>query len=254
MTTAPLVTSADYLSGLIREGIEAGKYPAGSKLPGENKLAEEYNVSRVTIRTALQQLRASGYIITRMGVGSFVAETNTPHMIEELSQKILPQGTMGQSMEFRRVIDEACIVDAIDNASDEELDHLMETGKLYYNYLINLNSANEASVNAVTNADFDIHFEICKLSKNPLFVMAYLAAQTTIKEYLRATLLFRAVVYTRLTGKPGEKDLHLPLIRAIQDRDKDTAIAISRKLTDFEFIPVDIDQHFQGTSFAVQAK
>lgn len=248
MTTLTSATSTDTLSKLIREGIETGKYPVGSKLPGENALAKTYNVSRITVRTALQQLRASGYIYTRMGVGSFIAENNTPLMIAELSQRILPQGTMSQSMEFRRVIDEACINDAIEFATDDEIDHLVEIGDRYFSLLVNFNSTNEASVSALIDADFDIHFEICKLSKNPLFVMAYLAAQTTIKEYLRAMLLFRAIVFARLSDTPGEKDLHKPLIKAIQARDKTQAIKISRQLVDFEFVPTDLERvHFPSS-------
>jgi GntR family transcriptional regulator len=44
------------------------------KLPAERGLAEEYGVSYVTVRHAMQLLRERGIIITVHGRGTFVAE------------------------------------------------------------------------------------------------------------------------------------------------------------------------------------
>jgi len=44
------------------------------KLPAERDLAEEYEVSYVTVRSAMKLLRERGVIITVHGRGTFVAE------------------------------------------------------------------------------------------------------------------------------------------------------------------------------------
>ncbi|WP_300613597.1 GntR family transcriptional regulator [Trebonia sp.] len=51
----------------IKSAIAAGTYPPNTKLPSESELAEEYSVSRGTIRQAFAALRADGVIASRRG-------------------------------------------------------------------------------------------------------------------------------------------------------------------------------------------
>ena len=52
--------------------IETGQMGSGELLPGENMLAQEFNVSRGTLREALSELKRRNYIATQTGVGSIV--------------------------------------------------------------------------------------------------------------------------------------------------------------------------------------
>lgn len=52
--------------------IESNELKLGSRLPSEQQLSETYNVSRITIRRALQELEKRGYILKQQGRGSFV--------------------------------------------------------------------------------------------------------------------------------------------------------------------------------------
>ena len=54
----------------ITEAIEAGRWSPGTRLPGERDLAEEYGVSRPTIRLALRTLETRGLVTIRQGVGA----------------------------------------------------------------------------------------------------------------------------------------------------------------------------------------
>lgn len=58
----------------LQEGIETGLLPAGSSLPPEREIAEITDLSRVTVRKAIQELVKSGAIEQRQGSGSFVRE------------------------------------------------------------------------------------------------------------------------------------------------------------------------------------
>jgi GntR family transcriptional regulator len=69
---------ADRLRGQILDGA----LPPGSRLPTEAELTERYGVTRPTIRQALVQLRAEGWVTTRQGAGSFVREQPAPAAIE----------------------------------------------------------------------------------------------------------------------------------------------------------------------------
>ena len=58
----------------LRQAIESGELPAGSRLPTENELSQRYQVSRVTVRKALEELSKSGGLVRTPGKGTFIAE------------------------------------------------------------------------------------------------------------------------------------------------------------------------------------
>lgn len=57
---------------LLQEDIARGALAPGAVLPGELRLAEDYGVSRVTIRRALEALEAQGVVERRAGSGTVV--------------------------------------------------------------------------------------------------------------------------------------------------------------------------------------
>jgi GntR family transcriptional regulator/MocR family aminotransferase len=57
----------------LRELILSGVLPAGTRLPSGRELAQRHNVARVTISAAVEQLAVEGYVISRVGSGTFVA-------------------------------------------------------------------------------------------------------------------------------------------------------------------------------------
>lgn len=56
----------------LREKIVTGFYEVGEKLPSEKDIIEEYGVSRITSKHALDQLVSEGYIHRQAGRGTFV--------------------------------------------------------------------------------------------------------------------------------------------------------------------------------------
>jgi GntR family transcriptional regulator len=62
------------IESTLRERIVSGRYPAGGAFPTDEKLRQEFGVSRATVRLALDTLHREGLIVRYPGRGSFVNE------------------------------------------------------------------------------------------------------------------------------------------------------------------------------------
>ena len=61
------------LASWLRAEIVSGRIALGERLPGEEALKRNFGVDRSVVRRAIQLLREEGLVVTRHGVGSFVA-------------------------------------------------------------------------------------------------------------------------------------------------------------------------------------
>jgi GntR family histidine utilization transcriptional repressor len=64
--------------------IEAHEWQAGDRVPSENDLANQFSVSRMTARRALQELGDEGILVRTQGLGSFVADARPRSSILEI--------------------------------------------------------------------------------------------------------------------------------------------------------------------------
>ena len=69
----------------LNEGVDQGLLKAGSSLPPEREIATITDLSRVTVRKAIQSLAEDGIIIQKQGSGSFVA-LEAPQIEQSLSR------------------------------------------------------------------------------------------------------------------------------------------------------------------------
>ena len=67
----------------IKSAIEEGVYAPKERIPSEPELAAQYGVSRITVRRAVEDLCAEGYLVKQQGRGTFVS---TPHINRRLLQ------------------------------------------------------------------------------------------------------------------------------------------------------------------------
>lgn len=79
------------LNELIRQ-IESGELKEGDKLPSEQQLGENFDVSRITVRRALAELEKKRYILKKHGQGSFV-------------DKVMNQNSGIQYTDIKRALD-----------------------------------------------------------------------------------------------------------------------------------------------------
>ncbi|MBD8079899.1 GntR family transcriptional regulator [Cellulosimicrobium arenosum] len=68
----------DLVVEALAQKIRSGALAPGQRLEGEHRLAEEFDVSRGTIRQALSELARQELIATQSGIGSFVTFDDKP--------------------------------------------------------------------------------------------------------------------------------------------------------------------------------
>ena len=58
----------------IQEEVRSGRMVSGEKLPSEQELSEQFQVSRQTVRRALEELVKENIVESRRGSGSYICE------------------------------------------------------------------------------------------------------------------------------------------------------------------------------------
>lgn len=79
-----VLTKFGIIKQYIFNKIESGQWPQHSKVPSENELAEQFNVSRMTARRALQELTEQGVLVRSQGAGTFVATFKSQSSLLEI--------------------------------------------------------------------------------------------------------------------------------------------------------------------------
>lgn len=107
---------ADQIKNLINDGA----FPPGSRLPGERDLAERFDVSRVTIREAEIALQALGHVSIKTGSGVYVLDP------DDTDGQRLPEVSAFELTEARSMFESEAAALAARNISEEALNCLEE--------------------------------------------------------------------------------------------------------------------------------
>lgn len=67
---------------VLRERIRSGEYPLGVVLPGEQELTKVFDVSRITVKRALNELAAAGLVSRHRGRGTVVIYNATVPVVK----------------------------------------------------------------------------------------------------------------------------------------------------------------------------
>jgi GntR family transcriptional regulator len=128
------ISLATQVEQVIINRIKEGVYLPGEQIPTEEQLADEFDVSRATIRAALNKMTASRIIIKRHGVGTFVS--NAAKVTNPLDQSIgfLDLiSTSGLDADFKEVISQVIVPpeDIQTKLSLEEGQRVLEVHKVF---------------------------------------------------------------------------------------------------------------------------
>src|SRR5262249_3253859 len=108
----------------IRAAILGGRLKAGDRLSPERELAEQFGVSRVTVRDALRSLEAMGLIEVKVGArgGAFVTAPTGSKVAQTMSDMMLMSVTSSEDIvEARLIVELGTVTLACARATPEDL-------------------------------------------------------------------------------------------------------------------------------------
>lgn len=150
-------------AGII-ESMSNGDYPENGRLPTETELAQNYGVSRPTVREALSRLRLDGLISSRRGSGSFVLRR--PDRNIKRFAPIESIADVQRCFAFRIALESTGASLAAESRTQRDLD---EIAKMYeFMEQARLKDENTAFV----ENDLLFHLAVARASQNIFFVTA----------------------------------------------------------------------------------
>ncbi|WP_439234785.1 FadR/GntR family transcriptional regulator [Lonepinella koalarum] len=190
-----------------------GTWAVGTKLPSEKKLTESFDVSRVSVRSAIQKLRDLGVVTTSQGRGTFITQKlSKEQLINPTTTPVmnLSKDEFQDMQVFREVVDFKCIELAATYATDDDIKELEDA--------LNNMFLHKNDYKKYTEADFSFHLAIAKASKNKVFYHIVYSIRDTYKYYLEEL--------NRVLGITLESiDAHIKIFMSIKNHDVQAAIS-----------------------------
>jgi len=193
----------------ITADIKRGLYRRGRRMPSERELAEQYAVSRPTIREAIIALELSGLVEVRQGSGVYVTQWTKVNTATEA--RLIPHLDIGafELTEARRLIEGETAALAAKSITNDQLRMLSE----HYAIMTDKNMHAEE----VDRVDRLFHITIAQASQN--------SALASVVEYLwdlrYISPLCRAIL-ARGSVRPVANE-HGMILQALKARDPEAA-------------------------------
>ena len=156
-----------------------GRYPANSKLPSERMLAEQFAVSRNTIREAMQRMVARGLLRSRPGAGMFVGDQLRTSTSSPWAHLVVDQpALLSDVLEFRRVLEGATAYYAAQRGTEEEFDGIRALQAALEQARLDEQEAAEAALDA------QLHEAIALASHTSMFLHLHASVRVILREHI----------------------------------------------------------------------
>jgi GntR family transcriptional repressor for pyruvate dehydrogenase complex len=200
----------DLARKLIAE-LAAGNHPVGSRLPAERELAQQYDVSRPTVREAIISLEVQGLVEVRVGSGAYVLRLPGKDDIPGFNISAF------ELTEARLLFEGEAAALAASQISDEELEEIED--------LVRQIADENRDPKGYDKADRAFHLAIARITRNA-------AVLDTIEHLwdLRNTSPEAALLHekARSANVKPVVDEHTAVLKALKARDPASARAAMR--------------------------
>lgn len=149
---------------LLRE-IKDGIWKNGDKLPSETELCRKMQVSRSSVRSAIQRLRALGVVEVIHGKGTYVLNTEEPCLNTHMQTTLnLTEKEFYDMTEFREAIEPNAIRLVVENGTQEGIGYIEKA------YLAMRRAAEENDPEEYSRQDCLFHLSILMATGNEAII------------------------------------------------------------------------------------
>nr|WP_086940739.1 GntR family transcriptional regulator [Thaumasiovibrio occultus] len=152
----------------IRDMIISGKLVMGEKIV-ESTLSKDLELSRSTVRMALNSLSHEGLVVQQPYVGWHVFT--------------LSEDDLWELYNLRVAIESQASVMAAEKATAEDKDELRQ---IYHDFC-ELCKTDNLDIIDVCEKDFELHRKVVEISKSPKFIKIYEQISNQLKSYIKLT-------------------------------------------------------------------
>ncbi|MGH1428046.1 MAG: FadR/GntR family transcriptional regulator [Arenicella sp.] len=156
---------SDTVAEAIQQRIVSGELLAGNKLPPERELAEQFNVSRPSIREAINKLQAKGIVRKVPGGGNYITDEIGASFADPLLELFAnDRNASFDILELRFAVEALSAYFAAKRATNAQRENI----KLSFEKL--LETHNDGVPEKEAKADVAFHMAIAEASNNPAIV------------------------------------------------------------------------------------
>lgn len=201
----------DEIIAQIRTLVQQGELPPGSRLPSERALAEQFEVSRNTVREAIRMLEITGLVTVKKGAtgGPFISTASSSTISKTLADSLmLTQYAPTDLTSAREGIEAHVVRVACAERTEADLarmDRLLDEAE----QLAAEHRWNEKAVLVI-----ELHNLIGDATQNPILATVMRSLMELLSEFSR-----------RLGGERRGLEHQRRLVQLIRDRDADGAVA-----------------------------
>ena len=192
--------------------IRQGELEHGARLPSERAMAEQFKVSRSSVREAIRSLELQGLVVTKRGSGTFI-NTQDLESVVALLASTLSSGpgaldTLDDIFEMRHVLEPQIAAMAALRATPEEVARLAE--------ILEEQERQIARGETGVNADTAFHFALATATHNAALIKVVSAVEDILSRSRNQTL--------QAPGRPRRSlASHRRILDSIKQRDSEEA-------------------------------
>jgi GntR family transcriptional regulator, transcriptional repressor for pyruvate dehydrogenase complex len=172
---------SDKVADQLLVSIQSEQLTAGSRLPSERELSEQFGVSRTVVREAVRSLAAKGVLEVRSGSGVHVTPVAASSVSEQMALFLRGRGAIDYAKinEVRMALEIRTAQIAAERATDEDIAELREHSE---------RMATLDDVDAASAEDVEFHRAIARATHNELFTVMLDSIGAILLEIRHATL------------------------------------------------------------------
>jgi DNA-binding FadR family transcriptional regulator len=199
------------VAGFIREQVVRGALKPGDRLPTEQEFAAEHGVSRAVIREAVAKLRHEGLVVSRQGLGVFVASPDAANSLTLEPNSLAEPEDYRHLYDLRLILESGAAAMAAEHCTAEDLadierciDNMAKVDELHRDYV---------------ETDISFHRAVAAATKNPFVALFIAFVDVKLKESIYVALRSLDFAQTRAIS---ERE-HRAIFEAIRARDPGAA-------------------------------